>query len=210
MTVELPPGTTTSEQVARDFRARLLRFIRARVENAADAEDIVQDVLLRMHRSVNTLSTGERLGAWLFQVARNAIIDHYRARGRAADVVDPKLSSDAIADEVAARPDEDPRRFERDATRCLDAFIDRLDVRYAEALRLVDIDGLTHKAAAERIGLSVPGVKSRVQRARASLQKTLSDCCAFDFAHADGLVEFVAGASASSCGGGCGSGNGCR
>lgn len=208
MTVDLPSESIASEQIARDFRARLLRFIRGRVENAADAEDIVQDVLLRMHRSVKALSTGERLGAWLFQVARNAIIDHYRARGRAAEVVDPKLSSDATADEVAATPDEDPRRFERDATRCLDAFIERLDPRYAEALRLVDIDGLTHKAVAERLGLSVPGVKSRVQRARASLQKTLGECCAFDFAHSDGLVEFEAGSTARSCAGGCGPGSG--
>ena len=207
MTVELPPESIASELIARDFRARLLRFIRARVENAADAEDIVQEVLLRMHRSVKTLSTGERLGAWLFQVARNAIIDHYRTRGRAAEVVDPKLSSDSTADAVAAKPDEDPRRFERDATRCLDAFLERLDARYAEALRLVDIDGLTHKAAAERLGLSVPGVKSRVQRARAMLQKTLGDCCAFDFTHSDGLVEFEAGPTTRSCAGGCGAGS---
>ena len=208
MTVECSQEPSTSEQVARDFRARLFRFIRARVENAADAEDIVQEVLLRMHRSVKTLSTGERLGAWLFQVARNAIVDHYRARGRAAEVVEPKLSSEAIADEVAAAPEEDPLRYERDASRCLDAFIDRLDPRYAEALRLVDIDGLTHKAAAARIGLTVPGVKSRVQRARASLKKTLSDCCTFDFAQSEGLVEFNAGSSSSSCASGCGRGTG--
>lgn len=208
MTVESRQEVPTSEQVARDFRARLFRFIRARVESPADAEDIVQDVLLRMHRSVKTLSTGERLGAWLFQVARNAIIDHYRARGRTAEVLDPRASSDAAADEVAAKPDEDPRRFERDATRCLDAFIDRLDGRYAEALRLVDVDGLTHKAAAARIGLTVPGVKSRVQRARASLKKTLDDCCTFDFSHSDGLVEFDAGSPTSSCGSACGNRSG--
>lgn len=203
MTVEFPREAPTSEQVARDFRARLLRFIRASVESTADAEDIVQDVLLRMHRSVQTLSTGERLGAWLFQVARNAIVDHHRARGRRAKVLDPTFSLDAAADEVAARPDEDPRRFERDATRCLDAFVDRLDARYAEALRLVDIDGLTHKAVAARTGLTVPGVKSRVQRARARLKKMLDDCCSFDFAQSDGLVEFDAGPATSSCAGGC-------
>jgi RNA polymerase sigma-70 factor (ECF subfamily) len=203
MTVEPSRAIPTSEQVARDFRARLLRFIRARVESAADAEDIVQDVLLRMHRSVQTLAKGERLGAWLFQVARNAIVDHYRARGRSAAVLDPAIPAEAVADAVAGKPEDDPGRFERDATRCLDAFVDRLDVRYAEALRLVDLEGLTHKAAAARLGLTVPGVKSRVQRARASLKKTLGDCCAFDFEHADGLVAFEAGSATGSCAGGC-------
>ena len=208
MTIESPQEAPTSEQVARDFRARLLRFIRARVDSTADAEDIVQEVLMRMHRSIRTLTAGERLGAWLFQVARNAIVDHYRTRGRAAAVLDSQASFEASAEKVAARPEEDPRRFERDATRCLDAFIDRLDIRYAEALRMVDVDGLTHKEAAARIGLTVPGVKSRVQRARVSLKKALGDCCAFDFAHADGLVEFDAGSTNSSCGSGCGNGDG--
>ena len=203
MTVEPPREVPASEQVAREFRGRLLRFIRARVESSADAEDIVQDVMLRMHRSVKTLSSGERLGAWLFQVARNAIIDHYRARGRTTEVLDPMTSAESTANDVAGKAEDDPRRFERDATRCLDAFVDRLDGRQAEALRLVDIDGLTHKAAATRLGLTVPGVKSRVQRARAHLKKTLSDCCAFDFEHADGLVAFDAGSVTNACGGEC-------
>ncbi len=205
MSISSPHDALNSEQVARDFRARLLRFIRARVSSAADAEDITQDVLLRMHRSVSTLAAGERLGAWLFQVARNAIVDYYRARGRASEVVDPHTSTDIVAEEFAGSPDEDPKRFERDASRCLDAFIDRLDARYAEALRLVDVEGLTHKAVADRVGLSVPGVKSRVQRARASLKKTLSECCMFDFGHADGLVEFRENPEHRACSVSCGS-----
>jgi len=205
MSVDSPREIPTSAQVAREFRARLLRFIRARVASPADAEDIVQDVLLRMHRSVRSLSAGERLGAWLFQVARNAVVDHYRARGRGAAVLDARISPDAVADEVAAATDEDPRRLERDATHCLAAFIERLDPRQAEALRLVDVDGLTHRAAAARIGLGVPGVKSRVQRARASLKKALDDCCTLDFAHPDGLVAFDTGSAASSCGSACAS-----
>ncbi len=203
MSISSPQDALNSEQVARDFRARLLRFIRARVGSAADAEDITQDVLLRMHRSVSTLASGDRVGAWLFQVARNAIVDHYRARGRASEVVDPHTSADTVADQFAGGPDEDPKRFERDATRCLDVFIDRLDARYAEALRLVDVEGLTHKDVAARVGLSVPGVKSRVQRARASLKAALSDCCMLDFGHPDGLVEFQQHAESRACSGSC-------
>jgi RNA polymerase sigma-70 factor (ECF subfamily) len=208
MRVEPTLPQLTSAEVAREFRARLVRFIRGRVDNAADAEDIAQDVLLRVHRSIGTLANSERLAPWLFQVAHNAIVDHYRTRGRAAEVVDPHTPADDVADRHLSRCDDDPGRLQRDATRCLDAFIERLDEPHAAALRLVDVEGLTNKDAAARLGLSIPGVKSRVQRARASLRKTLGECCALDFSAADGSVEYDACPPAA---GGCAAeGCGCR
>lgn len=194
----------TSAQVARDFRARLVRFIRGRVDNAADAEDIAQEVLLRVHRSLSTLSNAERLAPWLFQLANNAIVDHYRSRGRLSKVVDPHILFDDVAEAHPAQPEVDSLSASRDATCCLDGFIDRLGDGYSRALRLVDVQGLTNKAAALQLGLSVPGVKSRVQRARAGLRKALSDCCALDFSAADGSIEFDARQHAA---GGCGCGS---
>ncbi len=65
-----------------ELRARLHGFVRRRVGNAEDAEDVVQDVFVRMQRSIGVLSAADRLDAWAFRIARNAIADHYRSPNR--------------------------------------------------------------------------------------------------------------------------------
>lgn len=197
--MNVDPASLHSDRIARDFRARLLRFVRARVANPADAEDIVQEVLARLHRGLGQLGADHKLGAWLFQIARNAIVDHYRAVSRAPESVplDPGDDAAALAENGFS---------ERDATHCLAGFVEQLEARQAEALRLVDLHGLTHPAAAARLGLSVPGVKSRVQRARTALKTALERCCTLDFSHPQGLVEYAPRDAASSCPARCGTG----
>jgi RNA polymerase sigma-70 factor, ECF subfamily len=68
-----------TQQIWVEFGDRLRAFITRRVESDADADDILQDVFLRIHRHVETVERRERLVSWLFQVTRNAIVDYYRA-----------------------------------------------------------------------------------------------------------------------------------
>jgi RNA polymerase sigma-70 factor (ECF subfamily) len=63
----------------RELRARLHGFVRRRVGSPEDAEDVVQDVFVRMQRNIDALSSADRLDAWAFRIARNAIADHYRS-----------------------------------------------------------------------------------------------------------------------------------
>src|SRR5215203_1103297 len=71
-----------TQQIWSEFSDRLRTFIARRVDSEADADDILQDVFLRIHRHVGSLQRRERLVSWLFQVTRNAIVDYYRATGR--------------------------------------------------------------------------------------------------------------------------------
>src|SRR5687768_18258255 len=68
-----------TQQLWSEFGDRLRAFIARRVESNADADDILQEVFLRIHRHANTVERQERLVSWLFQVTRNAIADYYRA-----------------------------------------------------------------------------------------------------------------------------------
>jgi predicted DNA-binding protein (UPF0251 family) len=79
----------------------------------------------------------------------------------------------------------------RDATRCLTGFVDALPSPVADALRKVDLEGLTHREVAQQSGLSVPGIKSRVQRARSAVRDAVARCCELDFSHPQGLVEYL-------------------
>ena len=156
-----------------DVRTRLRPFVAARID-AADVDDVLQDVLVRMHRGLGGLADADRFDAWLYQIARSAIADAGRARARhplprTADAGPVEAPADDGIDEVA-----DPARL---LAACMAPFVARLPSPYREAVTLVELEGLTARAAAELAGISTSGMKSRVQRGRALLRTALEACC---------------------------------
>jgi RNA polymerase sigma-70 factor (ECF subfamily) len=151
--------------------ARLRGFVGRRVSDPHAADDIAQDVLLKVRSQMDGLSAEQRFPAWMFAVARNAIIDHYRARAVRdhADVADLDLSAepDNADDDAAARA----------LAPCLLRMVEQLPEPYREAMRLADFDGLSQQAIADRAGITLSGAKSRVQRARQLLREMILDCC---------------------------------
>lgn len=159
----------------RTLEARLRPYVTRRVRSAADVDDVLQEIFLRMQRGVGALRDEERFGPWVYQVARSAIADHRRAAARRVALVDD--GDDAIescAPEAYAEPVHDAERVLADV---IAPFVDALPEPYRDALRRVELEGLTHREAAERLGISVSGMKSRVQRGRAMLRRALEDCC---------------------------------
>jgi RNA polymerase sigma-70 factor (ECF subfamily) len=154
----------------RDLDAKLRPFIARRVRAEADVEDVVQEVFLRMQRGLAGLRDDERFGSWVYQVARSAIADHQRAAVR------HPLANGAPPDEEAALPDDDGA-VERQLAAYVAPFVAMLPSPYREALTLTELEGLTQKDAAAMLGISLSGMKSRVQRGRQQLRKALDDCC---------------------------------
>ena len=153
-----------------DVAARLRPFVAHRVPSR-DIDDVVQDVLVRMHRGLPELRDEERFAAWMFQVARNAIADRTRTNARA-----PSDAPDL--DETPAPPaDDDDRDAATSLARCVSLFVAQLASPYREAITLVELEGKTAKEAAEMVGISVSGMKSRVQRGRAQLREAFERCC---------------------------------
>lgn len=153
------------------FRERLLAFISRRVGRPEDAEDLLQEVYVKITQSVGGLRDRGRLEAWVYQIARNVIADHYRSAVRtgqahARRALDPTFAPDAAEeDELLA------------LTACLAPMVKRLPAPYRQAIELVEYGGLTQTEAARRAGISVSGMKSRVQRGRARLHEMLTACC---------------------------------
>jgi RNA polymerase sigma-70 factor (ECF subfamily) len=160
----------SSEQLYRTYHSRLRSFIRSRVNDPTVADDLVQDVFLRMHAALPTLRDADRVESWMYQIARNAVADHHRAP-----------SSELIQIDLPAPADEDPAtRTRRQLASCLIPMIDYLSPTYRDAVYLSEIEGLTQREVAERLGLSLSGAKSRVQRGRAELRAMLEQCCRFE------------------------------
>ncbi|HLL24061.1 MAG TPA: sigma-70 family RNA polymerase sigma factor [Kofleriaceae bacterium] len=160
---------TTAAVPWSDVAARLRPFVARRVP-PSEIDDVVQDVLVRMHRGFPALRDDDRFAAWMFQVARNAIVDKVRTTART-----PVANADI--DETPALPADDDREAATALAGCVSLFVAQLPAPYREALTLVELEGRTAKQAAEMIGISVSGMKSRVQRGRAQLRALFEECC---------------------------------
>lgn len=160
--------TTTVELIWENFASHLRSFIRGRVRDHAAAEDILQEVFVKIQRKLPTLRAGERTEAWVWRITRNTIIDHFR-RARAGEPLPTEIA--AVAEEGAEVPDLGP---------CVRRFVGELPPSYREALVLTEWKGLTQEQLAKQLGLSISGAKSRVHRARRQLKELLLDCCRFE------------------------------
>lgn len=147
----------TTEHVWEAFHTPLQQFIRRRVSDEATAEDVLQDVFLKIHQHVETLKDVKKLESWMYQITRNAIIDSYRSSR-------PTTTLDAV--EVLDLPEELPDDdVVSELLPCVRAMVRNLPELDRQALVLTEYQGLTQKELAERLGLSFSGAKSRVQRA---------------------------------------------
>jgi RNA polymerase sigma-70 factor (ECF subfamily) len=197
-----------TQQIWTEFGDRLRAFITRRVASEADADDILQDVFLRIHRRAGTVERRERLVSWLFQVTRNAIVDYYRAPVRRRELpagAAPDLEAaghhaqDGVEDSDVASP-----AVRRELAACLGPMMEQLSPLYREAVRVVDLEGLPQQEAAARLGITVSGMKSRVQRGRQALQSQFHTCCQFDLDAGGRVTDYQPrGAGCGPCAQGC-------
>jgi RNA polymerase sigma-70 factor (ECF subfamily) len=183
----------------RELRARLGAFVGRRIGNPEDAEDVVQDVFVRMQRNIGALSSADRLDAWAFRIARNAVADHYRSRSRRNLTGETALKAMEELGADAAEPTSDARA---EMAHCIAPMVRELPDTYRRTIELTELEGMSQAAAAERLGLSVPGAKSRVQRGRARLQAMLLRCCEIETDRRGRVVAFETrdGEGCASCG----------
>jgi RNA polymerase sigma-70 factor, ECF subfamily len=175
----------------RELRGPLAGFIARRVADPQDAEDVLQEVMLRIHRHGDELASADRVAAWVHRIARNAIVDHYRRRGAR-----PELPGGAAGDlderDEGSLGEPGSEVLRRELATCLRPLIDRLPENQREALVLTEFEGLTQIEAARRLGISVSGAKARVQRGRAQLRALLLDCCHVEFDRRGGITYYQA------------------
>ena len=175
-----------------DTLDRLRAFVAARVDDRELAADITQDVIVRSIAS-GALDRVDNPAAWLYRSARNAVIDHYRTR----------RSSDPLTD-LDAWPDPDelddrPNDATRELSRCLQPLLDQMAPAAREALVRVDVDGQTQLRAARDLGISVSGMKSRVQRARRDLKALLEHCCVVELDTQGAIADYHPTPGACGC-----------
>ena len=162
-------------QIWTEYGERLRGFLARRVSCPEDAEDLLQDILLKTHRYLKTHEEPEKMRAWLFQVARNTLTDYYRARS--------SVTTRLELSEFEEIPEEIPDLHTQvltELSHCLAPFLQQLPERYREAVREVDLNGKSQKDLAQAFGISHSTMKSRVQRGRHMLGELFRTCCSYE------------------------------
>jgi len=169
-----------TEKIWREYHSKLYAFVVKRVEDHAVADDIVQDVFLKIHSQIDSLKEETKLESWLYQISRNAVIDYYRTR-KPSEVLPEWLAQTETDASVQAR---------RELGACLQPMIEQLPAHYRDALVLSELEGKTQKEVSIEQGISLSGAKSRIQRGRALLQGLMFECCQFEFDSKGKVVDF--------------------
>lgn len=156
------------EEVWENYSSSLDRFLHSKVSNAADVEDLQQEILIKTYKNLLTLKEHKSVKAWLFQIANNVIIDFYRKKGRTQELEAEELWFLDERNEVRAELSE-----------CIAPFIQALPKEHADLLEAIDIQGRSQKEYAEELGIGYSTLKSRVQKSRALLREVFDECCYF-------------------------------
>ena len=180
---------THTEQFWSEFRERLFSFIRSRVKIQQDAEDVLQDVFTRIHTNAHQLGDINNVSAWVFRITRNALTDQFRTQTKMSN------SLAQMAEEELQEPPAQTNINEADLpssalAKCMGSLLNQLPAPYREAVELTELKGMTQKQAAKESGLSLSGMKTRVQRGRVKLKNILLDCCNVELDNRCGVVDF--------------------
>jgi len=162
-----------------EHEAELRGWLRHRLGNATDAEDLLQDVFLKAMRQGERFCAITNARAWLYEVARNTLADRLRL---ARDTVELPGDLSAGTEEATAVDS---------LAACLPRVLSELSPEDREAITLCDLERLPQEKYARRKGLSLPGAKSRVQRARKRLREQLTLSCQVSLDAAGQVSDFV-------------------
>jgi RNA polymerase sigma-70 factor, ECF subfamily len=160
---------TTAVEIWQALSDELRAFLRSRVSNDADADDLTQDAFVRVVEKIDSVRQSERIESWIYQIARNVLVDFYRRR--------TKQAMQSAEDALEMPKDESNGNLNRAIGKWLSLMINRLPDTVRDAVRMYEIEELPQSDIAERLHLSLSGAKSRIQRGRRQLKKMLHECC---------------------------------
>lgn len=164
-----------------NFRIELLYYIKTKVKDEYAAEDILQEVFIKIYKNICQLKDVTKLKTWLYRITNNTIIDFYRRKKNI-------LELDELKNISVIQDDED--NMNEEVEECAKFMLHQLPDKYKQPLKLYEFNGMKHGEISKKLNLSLSGVKTRVQRARNQLKKMLLECCDFDFDVYGNIIDY--------------------
>ena len=156
----------TTKEVWKLYSDDVKRFIVSKVHETTIADDILQDTFIKVHTKLHTLNDLTKLKSWIFTIARNSIMDHFKKANKTFEFADFE-SETTVLENVHTEQD------------CLRGILQSLPKKYRNPLFLSDIKGLKQAEVANKLNQNLPTTKSQIQRARKLIAQGFMDCCGF-------------------------------
>lgn len=176
--------------IQQQFGDYLFNFIKSRVSCIEDAQDIYQEVILKIIHKSSQLTKSQGLKSWLFTIAKNQIIDFYRTKKVSVDV-------DALSNTHFVQKEENSTYQELEG--CIHGFIDALPDDYKEIIFLSEIEGRSQKELSQLLEINYVTLRSKVQRGRDKIRKMIFDACIVEQDRAGRFVGCIPKPDSSSC-----------
>lgn len=165
-----------------EFSVPLKGFIRKRVTNEQDADDILQEVFVKIQNNIEGLMKVKKVHAWIYRITRNAIADYFRKAYNNIEI-------SQLSEELVSTAEEELTANAEIAS-CLKVMVDSLPEIYKQAILLTEFEGMSQKELSEKMGISISGAKSRVQRARKILKEMLLGCCQLEMDRRGNIIDY--------------------
>jgi RNA polymerase sigma-70 factor, ECF subfamily len=165
------------------FRIELFNYINSRINHEFDAEEILQDVFIKMYNNFDQLSDHSKLKAWLYKITKHAIIDYYRRRKESMIPLENV--------EHLLIKEEENNNMNDEIIACLMMFLDQLPDQYQQPVKMHDLKEKKHREISKELNMSLSGSKTRVQRGREKLKEILSDCCDIEFDAYGNVIDYT-------------------
>lgn len=156
---------THIQEIWIDLHQELKKFISGKVKDIDATEDILQNVFLKIQLNIHTLTDCTKLTAWVYQITRNTIADHYRKTN---------LEVQLDGFDLAEQDNEEP--LYHSLSNCINQKINKLSDKYKQAILLTYLNAYSQLELAEKLNISYSGAKTRVQRGREKLKDLILDC----------------------------------
>jgi RNA polymerase sigma-70 factor (ECF subfamily) len=180
-----------TENLWKEFSDHVRNFIRQRVSDESDAEDVLQDIFIRIHNGIGSLKNEERVESWVFSIARRALADYYRSKNKKKTTPSSNELEEPTDDvNFNINEFEGEHDVHEEVLSWLIPMIDELPKKYRIPLKMADVEGKTQQEVADHFDLSLSGAKSRVQRAREKLGEVLAACCKVEFGEEGRAVAY--------------------
>jgi len=153
------------EKAIEQYYRPLFLYVRKRVKNQLDAEDLTQEVFYKLSKSKSD-DVGNIKG-WIYTVAKNTITDYYRKKSLPTG----EIQSDYVEEEI------DEGAALEELSKCVVPYVARLPEEYREIIELSELKGISQKEIAENLDLNYTTVRSKVQRGRKKLKEEITSCC---------------------------------
>lgn len=178
---------TDTKIIWNTYSEDIKRFILFKTSDESIADDLLQEVFIKVHTKISNVQDVKKIKSWIFTVANNTVMDYFRATKKNKVTIDNAIATKDIED----FDDHTADFYEHSEQDCLYGIIKSLEKKYRDPLFMADIQGYKQQQIAETLKLPLPTVKSQIQRARKMIAQGFMDCCGYQLNEKGKLVGEV-------------------